>query len=151
MNDETIRDLQIRARAANLNRDHANALALRQEVERLQMAEGTVATDVAKNLNWIAFFAVCVGDLAEAERAARRCVEVFATVPNGASETMATYLSMLSGVLAESGKFGEAVLFGDRAVSIFAANHGDDSQFVKYGRLDVDRMRREEPGPYVDR
>jgi hypothetical protein len=133
-----------------VHRDYAGALRLRLELERLHGQTGGSVTRQARNLNMMARVAVHAGAFGEAERAARKCLELYRPLAIGSDERLATYLMMLAVVLAEAGKFGEAVVHGERAVAIFTANHGERDSFVADRRRDIERMRAEDTPPYLD-
>jgi hypothetical protein len=57
---------------------------------------------------------------------------------------------MLSAVLAEQRKFGEAIANAEAAIAIFAHNHGESNSFVEFRRGDVERMRNRDSQPYLD-
>src|SRR4051794_28633029 len=113
-------DLEREARELKASGKHGDALRLRQEIERGHDRDGVGPVERAVNLNYMAFLAVCVGDLDEAIRAARKCLEVYRTASTEKNEKCATYLMMLSCVLAESGKFDEAIRHGEEAVAVFS-------------------------------
>ena len=151
MDRERIDQIESQASFHKVKGEFAEALRMRQDLEQLMISSGLDASKQATNLNYIAFLALCVGDFAEAERAARRTLEVYSDVSEPSSEKKATYLSMLSSVLAERGSFEDAVRFGEESVAIFEVNHPDGDDWVARWKCDIDRMRLHDPGPYIDR
>jgi len=57
---------------------------------------------------------------------------------------------MLAGVLAEEGKFQEAIAFAEQGRELYAAFLGDTDSYVQKRRADIDRMRRGNIGSYLD-
>jgi hypothetical protein len=152
MEPQSSAQLREQAIRLNLENDRAGALRLRLELELRLNELGATVVEQTSNLSWIAFFAVCTGNLGEAERAARRCVDLYRPQARGdRDERWATYLMMLADILAEREKFEDAVPYAEAAVAIFAANHGEDSAFVQGRRRDVRRMRARDLGQYLDR
>jgi hypothetical protein len=131
-------------------RDHAGALRLRIELEQLHEQCCAGVGERVRNLNYLARAAVFAGQLGEAERAAHKCVELYRPVAAENDETLATYLMMLSCVLAGGGEFDEAVVYGEEAVAIFARNHGERDGFVVDRRRDIRSMRNYEVRRYLD-
>lgn len=127
------------------------ALQVRQLMERLQDRFDVHASDRTKNLNSLTFLALVVSDFAEAERAARKCVSLYQNVPDLNHEKLATYLSMLSSVLAERGSFDEAVVYGEEALHHFRFFHGDSDNFVDMVKHNVECMRHGERRQYIER
>ena len=149
---QAAQDLERRAQDLKSGpRDYAGALRLRLELERLQQDDGATLVEKAGNLNQIAHVAVHAGRLAEAERAARQCVAIYRPLTTDRDERLATYLMMLSCVLAEGGQFEEAARVGEEAVAIFVLNHGEQDDFVAARWRDIGRMRASEPRPYLDK
>jgi hypothetical protein len=134
-----------------VQRDYVGALHLRLELERLHGRTGASVTQQVKNLNMMAHVAVHAGALGEAERAARKCLELYGPLATDNDERLATYLMMLACVLAERGKFEEAVVHGEQAVAIFRVNHGEQDSFVAYRKLDIERMRAKDCHPCLDK
>ena len=130
---------------------YADALRLRLEIEQRKDQTQTGPAEQAKNLNWIAFLAVCAGDLEEAERAAKKCLEVYRIASSEKNEKYATYVMMLAMVLAESGKFDEAIAHGEEAVALFSQLHDEGDSFVEFRKHDIQRMRAKELPPYLER
>lgn len=151
MESRSTAQLREQAIRLNLEGDRAGALRLRLELEQRLQELGATVGEQTSNFNWIAFFAVCTGDLGEAERAAKECVELYRPRAGDRDEKWATYLMMLADILAERGKFEDAVPHAEAAVAIFAANHGEDSAFVQGCRRDLRRMRSRDGGQYLDR
>jgi hypothetical protein len=144
-------DLERRARELKLTcPDYAGALRVRLELEDWHARSGAGVHERTRNLNQLALLAVHAGVLGEAERAARECVELYRPIATERDERLATYVMMLSAVLAEARNFEEAVVHGERAVEMFAAHHGAQDSFVLYRKRDVDRMRAGDTGPYLD-
>jgi 2'-5' RNA ligase len=144
---------EIRKQAEDLKRARkfAEALQLRLELEGLYEQEGVNTLQQSLNLNWIAFLGVHSGNLAEAERAARKCLEVYCpTASVHDQETLATYHMMLSCVLAELRKFEEAVAEGEQALVLFSHFHGEGDSFVQFRKMDIERMRKKDSAPYLD-
>lgn len=139
------------ARQSKLLGRYAEARMLRAELERLHDQVGANLTEQVKNLNQLAFLAAACGEPAEAVRAAEKCLATYRRVPNGRDETLATYLMMLACVLAEAGRFCEAVLYGEESLSLFGRLYGEQSEFVEFRAKDVERMRQGEVRPYMDR
>lgn len=130
---------------------YAEARALRAELERLHDQAGTDPTEQVKNLNQLAFLAAACAELPEAVRAAEKCLATYRHVPNRRDEVLATYLMMLACVLAEAGRFSEAVPYGEEALSLFGRLHGEQSEFVEFRAKDVESMRQGEVRPYIDK
>jgi hypothetical protein len=143
-------EIQQEAARLKMQRRFADALCLRLQLEQLYEQHGVGAKEQASNLNWIASLGVRAGNLEEAERVARKCVEIYRPVSTERDQLLATYISMLSAVLAEKREFDEAVTHGDEAVALFARILGENDSFVQYRRMDVERMRRRDTGPYLD-
>ena len=66
-------------------------------------------------------------------------------------ETLATYLMMLACVLAEAGRFSEAVPYGEEALSLSGRLYGEQSELVEFWAKDVECMRQGEVRPYIDK
>lgn len=144
-------DLEKRSFDLKISGDYSGALQLRLELELLHSQLNSNPSRQSRNLNQIAYLGVHLGKLREAERAAGRCLEIYRPISVAPDETLATYLFMLAAVLAESGKFDEAVSVGEEAVAIFAERHGEDSSFVQFRKKDIMRMRNKDTAPYLDR
>lgn len=141
-------DLTRQASVLKQNEDYPAALELRLELEEL-LAEAS-ADEQARNSNWIAYLGAHTGRLELAERAARKTLLLYRTAHSEADATLATYTFMLAAVLATAGKFSEAVEYGEQGVVLFRAT-GHDHQFVENRCADVERMRSQEHGSYLDR
>lgn len=141
-----------KTQAEELKQQHkyADALRLRLELERLYEREDAGPVEQSLNLNWIAFLGVHSRDLAEAERAARKCVEIYRPVATHRDQHLATYLFMLATVLAEKREFDEAIVPGEEALALFAQFLGESNSFVQYRRKDIERMRQKDTQPYVE-
>jgi tetratricopeptide (TPR) repeat protein len=148
--EQDAQDLQSEARRLKAVGDYAGALRLRLQLERLHADGGASAVEQAKNLNQLAHVAVHTGAVQEAERAARKCVELYRPIALEHDETLATYMMMLSVVLAIAGKFEEAVRYGEEALETFKLNHGEHDSFVTDRKKDIERMRRREAGLCLD-
>jgi hypothetical protein len=90
------------------------------------------------------------GDRAKAERAARRCLTTCRDTAVGA-ERYATYLFMLAAVLAECGKFDEAIAYGEEAVALFGRLYGESDSFVEFRKRDLQHMRDGVLRRYIER
>jgi hypothetical protein len=146
----TLSELEVQARDLKNADRYSEAFAVRLRLEQLHVEGNSPVRDQIGNLNWLAYLGVHTGNLADAERAARKCLDLYRAVAGAADEKLATYTMMLSAVLAEAGKFSEAARTGDVAVELFVAS-GHDAEFVQQRRADVTRMRRGEPTRYLDR
>lgn len=155
---ERARELVNNAREMKHRGKYEEALAFRLEAERLYDRMGATTLERVNNLNFIAYLAACVDDPAEAVCAAEKCLAIYGNVSDRrddvratSGERRATYLSMMCFVLAEAGRFEEAIPYGEAALSIFIANHGPDNDFVRDRAADVECMRRREKREYLDR
>jgi len=128
----------------------ADALQLRLALERLYDQDGGAIADQSRNLNYIAFIAILLGDAFEAERAARKCVQLYRSSPSDYEE-LATYVMMLSSVLAEGRRFDEAAGYGEEALQLFSRLFGETNSFVQARKADVEDMRHQTIRPYIDR
>ena len=126
------------------------ALFLRLDLERRHIEAGTSNKDRARNLNWIAYLAVQTDRFSVAERAARKCLELYAPTAKASDPALATYTSMLAAALAEARQFDEAVEYGETAIRLFSES-GHDDAIVQHRRADVARMRNGDTRPYVER
>jgi tetratricopeptide (TPR) repeat protein len=149
--DPELASIKKQAEELKLSGKYSDALRLRLALEQLYEQRGFSAVEQSLNLNWIAFLSVHSDNLDEAERAARKCIAVYRPVSANQDETLATYLMMLSLVLAEKRDFDEAIVYGEQAVAIFANIHSDASNFVKARKADITRMRNKTLQPYLDR
>jgi tetratricopeptide (TPR) repeat protein len=147
---QDLADIKSEAGRLKMKGRFVDALRLRLQLEELYERHAIGAVEQSLNLNWIASLAVRTGNLDEAERAARKCLEIYRPVATDRDNRLATYLCMLSAVLAERREFDEAVTRGEEAVVLFAQIHGENSSFVQYRRVDIDRMRRKDTRPYLD-
>lgn len=147
---EELRDLKIRASQLKHTGQYDTALAIRLRLEQRQIEAEATVEDRALNLNWIAYLGVRCGNLKEAERAARQCLRTYGPIAAPDDPTLATYISMLAMVLAESSQFDDAICFAETAIDRFVQS-GHDAAFVEARRYEVARMRRGEPGPYLER
>jgi len=143
-------EMQERARQLKATGDTAGALRIRKQLEEGLSWCGAEPLVQANNLNQIAFLEMCARNLAGAERAARRCLEIYSPVAREVAERIATYKWMLAGVLAESQKFEEASRMAGEAIEIFAKNHGYDDGFVVDRRTDLEAMRNGQVREYID-
>jgi tetratricopeptide (TPR) repeat protein len=129
---------------------YPEALAVRLELERVLAEANAPDRDQASNLNMIAYLGACIGRLSDAERAARKSLEIYAPVAKDSDAVLATYTGMLAAVLAESRKFDEAAEYGEKALSLFAQS-GHNTEFMKRRQADVARTRnRDCTQPYLD-
>lgn len=127
------------------------AKLLRTELERIHDQSAADATVRVSNLNMLAFLATCSGDLAEAVRAAEKCLSIYREMPHRRDEKLATYLMMLACVLAEAGRFVDAVAHGEEAFSLFRRCYGEKDEFTQFRARDVECMRRGEVRHYIER
>lgn len=127
------------------------ALCARLTLEKAYERSGTERTFQAANLNWIACLAMQLNRRSTAERAARKCVEIYSPICTPNDEKLATYYSMLAAVLAESLKFEEAVDFYKKSIDIFENNHGSDSEFVRDRKSDLNDIRNHQIKYYIER
>lgn len=153
MKDEAaLQEMVRKATQLKLTGDYAGALSLRLELEQLHDKSNVSVEKRTANLNLIAFLAVHSGKLVEAERAARKCLGLYRPVTDAHNEKLSTYINMLACILAEEGRFEEAIANAEEAVVIFSDNHGENSTFVQYRRRDIERMRtKNTQQPYLDR
>ena len=143
--------LRRQASALKLAGDLAGALKLRLDLDELYQRYNDDIGKRAENLNYIAFLGLSTGQFDLAERAARESVAIYRPVASSSDEKLATFLFMLSCVLAERSTFLEAMVLGQEAIGIFRKNHGETDSFVRSRELDLQRMRNGEVGEYIDR
>jgi hypothetical protein len=143
---------ELKEQAQRLKRAGRNsdALFLRLELEQRQSEASMAARERACNLNVIANLAVRTDRFSIAERAARRCLEVYAPIARELDPALATYTGMLAAVLAEARQFDEAVEYGERAIRLFTES-GHDARFLDYRKADIARMRNRDAQPYIER
>ncbi|MCA9069941.1 MAG: tetratricopeptide repeat protein [Planctomycetaceae bacterium] len=127
------------------------ALQARRTLEKAYERYGADITTQVTNLNWIAYLAMQLDFLPEAERAARKCVEFYEPLATPYDEKLATYYSMLAAVLAESLLFSEAIKVYERAIAIFENKLGKDSDYVKDRKRVLQDMRNGEIRHYIKR
>lgn len=151
MNRARIEELDKLASDAKRVGDYHSSLRWRTELERVLEDVGEDPAEQALNLNSLAYVAVCAGLLEVAERAARKSLEVHCSFTSEESPRFATYLMMLSRVLAEQAKFDEAVLLGERAIEIHRRLLGEENLHVQGTALDVQAMRNKEHRQYLGR
>jgi hypothetical protein len=99
----------------------------------------------------LTFLAACRGERLEAVRAASKCLALYKEVLEPNPHHFATYVMMLSYVLAEDRQFSEAVAYGEEALMLFTKLHGQDDTFVQGLANDVESMRRAEIRDYLDK
>jgi len=148
---DTAREVEDEARELKWNGNLTGALVLRKRLELMLNRVNAPAARQATNLNWRAFLAICVGDLSEAERAARRTLLLYRPVAGDRDERLATYVMMLACALAERRKFSEATAHAEEAIAMFRRHHGADSQFVKDREAAIARMRIQDTHHYIER
>lgn len=147
---DRIHSLELDARKLKSARNYSQALELRLQAESIYDSGLGASADAAMNLNSCTYLALCVENYSEAERLARKCLKVYQ--PKGEhDEHLATYLFMLGAVLAERAKFDEAVPYCEKAIAIFAHNHGETASFVEYRRSDLQNMKNEIARRYIER
>lgn len=151
MKTDILEELDSKARQSKQLGRFAEAMTLRQELERHQDQIVADPAERAKNLNQLAFVAAIGGDPSEAVRAAQKCLSNYMQVPKRRDETLATYVMMLAYVLAESGRFCEAVAYGEEALELFMAIYGKENDFVVSRAKDIQCMRIGEARSYLER
>jgi tetratricopeptide (TPR) repeat protein len=129
----------------------SEALALRQALEKRYDDLGVEPVLQAKNLNMLAYLAACRGQRSEAVRAASKCLALYKRALEPNPHHLATYVMMLSCVLAENGQFREAVVCGEEALAMFTQLHGRDNSFVQDLAEEVESMRHAEVRDYPDK
>ena len=152
MNDTLVKELREKAsrlkrEASRLKREEGNLVGALETRLKLELIYDSFDSDVIlkdNNLCQIANLAVHVGQFSEAERAARKSVSL--TLPLD-DKRRANSLSLLSAVLAESGKFEEAVIYGEQSVKLRESLFGADSSYVKYRKADLQRMYEKDTDP----
>lgn len=122
--------------------DHAAALSLLLKYEAAQSQTDRDPYEQAKSLNHIAYLAMLAKDLPQAERSARKCLEVFGPPATHRDEEYAAYLMMLASVLAEQQQFEQAIPLAEEALSHFSNAFGEKSRFVQDRKKDLDRLRQ---------
>lgn len=132
-------------------RQRAEALELWLQLEKIQDEHEPDARQRCLHLNRIAYLSLCCSRWAEAERAARKCVELYRSAELPFLKGLPTYLSMLAGVLAERGKFDEAVPFQREANELHKQFLDPDSSYLIWRHIDLLDMQRGKVGRYIDR
>jgi len=144
-------DLEKEAQDLKEAGDYFGALRLRLKLEQKHQQINECQTQQSRNLNYIAFLAIHTGNVNEAERAARRCLELYRPIAKTHDEKLATYVMMLACVLAESRKFEEAVTIGEEGVAMYAKILGKSNSYVQDCEKRIERMRHNDTRPYLDR
>ena len=151
MPEDEATSLRRQASALKAAGDITGALRLRLELDQLYQTDNANIYQRAENLNYIAYLGLCTGQFDLAELAARESVAIYRPVAANSDEKLATFLFMLSSILAERQKFLEAMVLGQEAIGIFRKNHGDNDSFVRSCELDLQRMSNREVREYIDR
>ncbi|QDV18839.1 hypothetical protein Pan153_35000 [Gimesia panareensis] len=146
-NSSELERLQFLASSRKMEGDFAGALKARQSLEGFYDENFVDTIQQVQNLNQIANLSILLGDLMEAQRSSRKSVALSVSLPE---ETKATCLMLLSCVLAESEEFKEATVYAERAIEIFESIFGAENDFVAYRKHDLNRMRQESLGGYLD-
>ena len=143
---DTADDLIHHAQTRKFAGDYAGALQLRLQAE--QLLASAPAEAQASNYNMISFLAVNLRDLVEAERAARRALELYTATTDVPDWISATYTFMLASILATAGRFEEAVPIGETAIDMFVATD-HNATFVDARRAELQHMRQHRQIQYV--
>lgn len=129
----------------------AEALEVFLRLEKIQEESEPDVGRRALHLNRIASVALRLHRYPEAERAARKCVEIHLAAGLPIDTRYATYLGMLAGVLAERGKLDEAVPFQRESNAIHERFLEPDSSFLMWRRIDLLHMQQGRIGKYIGR
>ncbi len=150
MND---RAKALEEQASELKRqgDFFAAYVTRSELDRLYQESQVDEAERARNLSLIAFLAVQVEEQTEAERTARESLALYRGVAEPDQGKLALYTMILACVLAEAGKFDEAIAIGEEAIRIYAAVYGADDEFVLDRKAAIQRMREGDRRSYLER
>ena len=147
---DTITELEMSATHHKTIGKPRESYTYRLKLEKLYDKLPGYAGERVENLKYLAVLAVYCNELEQAERAARKCLELY--LPHAKDlELLATFRWMLAVVLAENRKFDEAVPYGMQALVHYIQAHGERSLFAKTCQRDLERMKNKDAGQYLDR
>jgi tetratricopeptide (TPR) repeat protein len=159
-----VRELQSRGFNFKAAGRFQKAVDVFREVQRILDESLATAEQRSSNLNYIAFLALCAGDLDKAEQAARECLAIYQpfvvsdqnirtiSVPGDPhpTESLGTYYGALACVLAERRKFEEAEPYAERSLEYFLASgiHKEGDPFILSQRAILSRIHNRDTRPY---
>ena len=105
--------------------------------------------DLANAWNYLSELRRQVGDYANAEHAARKALDVYASAPAPSAEALGCYQFKLAQILAAQRRFSEAVPIAEAGIRSYAAFHNPPDAFLIARQEEAALMRecsQREPG-----
>ena len=140
LNSNTVNELHSRRSDLKHEGRFAEAIPIQQEILKHAQQSRRVL-DVSNAWNLLSHLLQANGQLSEAEEAARQALSTYANESLPRLETLATYEMKLALILAEQGRFEEAVPVGELAIKHFSDFHDQQSDFLKARKDDVGSMK----------